>query len=371
MLRRRKAKKAAKKTIEILPTDSRIDAPISSVVGIYGELYYSSASKCFIGHVNDKTYIWPYSRIVVRMMTLNDFSAQKAVELFLGGDCVICLKQPKLLSLSHVMKDLTTKPTNPAVCTSCQKILLEQMDPEGFSHGGIATELCVHLILSTLKRLDRFVMFDFPDWDKENFRTFLASDLPGIKQWGDSVALKNPQWRQYLNWTMLQGLSGEPVEFKEIERLGVKRHDIKADKAFVFKFSQHMINTTGAKEFKVKGEDWSYMWHGTPFNNAGSIIRNGLVSLSHSKMMDSAAAYGPGIYASNSIKVSLGYTDKQAAHMAIAGWNKVTHFTQINSVIYYCQAKTSVTKSKNIQTFQNGDILPTYMIMYPTSYFKK
>jgi len=50
------------------------------------------------------------------------------------------------------------------------------------------------------------------------------------------------------------------------------------------------------------------LWHGSSLENWYSIFRNGLRNLSNSGMMTAGAAHGAGIYASNNLQTSYGYT---------------------------------------------------------------
>lgn len=50
-----------------------------------------------------------------------------------------------------------------------------------------------------------------------------------------------------------------------------------------------------------------YLFHGSNYSCWHSIIKNGLINMSGTKFMTAGAAYGNGIYASNNIKISIGY----------------------------------------------------------------
>lgn len=52
----------------------------------------------------------------------------------------------------------------------------------------------------------------------------------------------------------------------------------------------------------------TFAWHGSPTDRWHSIIRNGLINASNTKLMRCGAAYGPGIYLGKSSQISLGYS---------------------------------------------------------------
>lgn len=59
---------------------------------------------------------------------------------------------------------------------------------------------------------------------------------------------------------------------------------------------------------KVKTHGNLFLFHGSSYENWYSIMRNGLKICSNSKLMTAGAAHGTGIYLSNDINLSLGYT---------------------------------------------------------------
>ncbi len=83
------------------------------------------------------------------------------------------------------------------------------------------------------------------------------------------------------------------------------------------KFVQFEVNHNGQieQEFqdKVKIHSNLYLFHGSSYENWYSIMRNGLKICSGSALMTAGAAHGTGIYLSNDINLSLGYTGLNAA----------------------------------------------------------
>jgi ubiquitin-protein ligase len=71
---------------------------------------------------------------------------------------------------------------------------------------------------------------------------------------------------------------------------------------------QFKIIHTPLIEDKLKDKQTSFLYHGSPYENWYSIMRNGLKIGSKNKYFLNGASYGNGIYLSNNIHTSLGYT---------------------------------------------------------------
>jgi len=63
-------------------------------------------------------------------------------------------------------------------------------------------------------------------------------------------------------------------------------------------------------EEKLKTNTYCYLFHGSSIECWYSILRNGIKVLSNTKMQVNGAAYGPGIYTSDSYQMSLGYSNR-------------------------------------------------------------
>lgn len=76
-------------------------------------------------------------------------------------------------------------------------------------------------------------------------------------------------------------------------------------------FIKYQFNYATSKEriFNFQHKQRWLLFHGSPLGNYHSILRNGLRSMSGTKFMTSGQAYGPGIYATDDIKVARGYGD--------------------------------------------------------------
>lgn len=74
-----------------------------------------------------------------------------------------------------------------------------------------------------------------------------------------------------------------------------------------FEVTHHpQIEEDFKKQVKQSGN--LFLFHGSSYDNWYSIMRNGLKIMSNTKLMTTGAAYGTGIYLSNDINLSLGYT---------------------------------------------------------------
>jgi hypothetical protein len=81
--------------------------------------------------------------------------------------------------------------------------------------------------------------------------------------------------------------------------------------AILSDIQQFKIIHTPLIEDKLKDKATSFLYHGSPYENWYSIMRNGLKIGSKSKYFLNGAAYGNGIYLSNNIHTSLGYTQSR------------------------------------------------------------
>lgn len=78
---------------------------------------------------------------------------------------------------------------------------------------------------------------------------------------------------------------------------------------------QFKIIHTPLIEDKLKDKTTSFLYHGSPYENWYSIMRNGLKIGSKSKYYLNGAAHGNGIYLSNNIHLSLGYTASRSGYI--------------------------------------------------------
>ena len=77
---------------------------------------------------------------------------------------------------------------------------------------------------------------------------------------------------------------------------------------------QFKIIHTPLIEDKLKDKQTSFLYHGSPYENWYSIMKNGLKIGSKSKYYLNGAAHGNGIYLSNNIHISLGYTASRSGY---------------------------------------------------------
>ena len=72
----------------------------------------------------------------------------------------------------------------------------------------------------------------------------------------------------------------------------------------------HLIKLNYTASIENSFNTGFYLYHGSSFENWYSIIKNGLKVMSGTEFMTSGAAYGNGIYCSNSFQMSYGYSNK-------------------------------------------------------------
>ena len=78
---------------------------------------------------------------------------------------------------------------------------------------------------------------------------------------------------------------------------------------------QFKIIHTPLIEDKLKDKKTSFLYHGSPYENWYSIMRNGLKIGSKNKYFLNGAVHGNGIYLSNNIHLSLGYTASRSGYI--------------------------------------------------------
>lgn len=93
-----------------------------------------------------------------------------------------------------------------------------------------------------------------------------------------------------------------------IGREGITPKDFKADTNILSSIFQFKVIHTQLIEDRFKDQKTVYLYHGSRRENWHSIMQNGLKIGSHSKYFLNGAAYGVGVYLSNDINLSLGYS---------------------------------------------------------------
>jgi hypothetical protein len=75
--------------------------------------------------------------------------------------------------------------------------------------------------------------------------------------------------------------------------------------------TEDIIENLTSYMFNYEGEEWNeftYLFHGSPYHNWHSILRNGLKNYSGTDKMTTGAVHGKGIYLSNDLCMSAGYS---------------------------------------------------------------
>lgn len=118
---------------------------------------------------------------------------------------------------------------------------------------------------------------------------------------------------------------------------------------------------TGFKSytFDYSNDPWdnfTYLFHGSPFHNWHSIIRNGLKNYSGTNKMTTGAVWGPGIYFSDDLSVSFEYAGGRSGHgkyaIGVFEVKKPTE-TQIAGMQQYIP-KSSIKLSENAIQFDDS-----------------
>ncbi len=97
----------------------------------------------------------------------------------------------------------------------------------------------------------------------------------------------------------------------------------------------------------IEGES-KFLFHGTKFFNIYSMMRNGIYSMSKTKFQSAGAAYGDGIYLSDRISTSMGYTDHR------------------NPVILCYEVKNLKLKSPSIYVQEEKDVILRSIVWNPS-----
>ena len=118
---------------------------------------------------------------------------------------------------------------------------------------------------------------------------------------------------------------------------------------------------TALVEDKLKGKTTRYLYHGSPYENWYSIMRNGLKIGSDSKYFINGAAYGKGIYLSDSFNFSLGYSRAQQNKSIISifevvnkqEWYKTTNIYVVDNEECLLLRYLLIIDNTNSQSNQN------------------
>jgi ubiquitin-protein ligase len=120
-------------------------------------------------------------------------------------------------------------------------------------------------------------------------------------------------------------------------------------------------------EDKLKGKTTRYLYHGSPYENWYSIMRNGLKIGSKNKYFINGAAYGEGIYLSNNFHTSLQYSNVKKNQIIISifevvdkpEWKKTANIFVINDeeslLLRYLLVVDNPENSKNELIFKSID----------------
>lgn len=102
-----------------------------------------------------------------------------------------------------------------------------------------------------------------------------------------------------------------------------------------------------------------YLYHGSGIDNWYSILRNGIKSMSNTSMMTTGAAYGIGVYTSDSFDLSVGYCGR---------WGSYSNGNYIMGICEVKGNKTDYRKSCNIFVIPNtDDFLLRYIITFTSN----
>jgi ubiquitin-conjugating enzyme E2 Q len=109
----------------------------------------------------------------------------------------------------------------------------------------------------------------------------------------------------------------DPIEIPESadKKVRVEQYSIKHSGSVETAFVEY-----GRSISKIKGKrSYYYMFHGSSAENWASICRNGLKSMSGTKLMTAGAVYGAGIYLSDTFALSQGYARSYNSKFIIVG----------------------------------------------------
>lgn len=142
-----------------------------------------------------------------------------------------------------------------------------------------------------------------------------------------------------------------------------KRNDIES---FIKSFENlgklevmHPLDVESGFAEKVKDSGNIFLFHGSGFGNWYSLCRNGVKNMSHTKYMSTGAAYGNGIYLSDNLSTSHGYTNPKYSCKT----NK-----KIVAVFEVLGDGSNYKKSSNIFVCPHDDrLIMRYLLVFPNS----
>lgn len=169
----------------------------------------------------------------------------------------------------------------------------------------------LRVLKSQVNKPDRFL--PFPTWFKKD-------DILNMDLFKETVEKIKPQILfeyGFENDRLLQNYVGEDAYM--LLRFMILSCPINLEHVKINAWEQFKVTweDTVEQKFEMPGKKPQYLYHGSPLSNWQSILRNGLKVTSGTSWMTTGAAFGKGIYASDTLNVSYGYSCTQSGPIVI------------------------------------------------------
>ena len=109
--------------------------------------------------------------------------------------------------------------------------------------------------------------------------------------------------------------------------------DFYTDSLECIKVKHNYADTSEFEMRLIQNKQEDYLFHGSTIDNWHSILHNGLYNYSGTKKMVNGQAYGPGIYLSDSVEISCGYT-KSNSMFIIGVYQIIGDLTKYKKILY-------------------------------------
>ena len=259
------------------------------------------------------------------------------------------------------------KSTKIAACTNCSTddIVIDNTITDAIRHDYSAFNFLLATAYACLSHIQARNVFDpYPKFiksEKDLRYTFATLSLlvAEIQKAGDDYVLYNTIGK--LDYAFIKFVLGTNNTILRSDTLFDNKNDNVFVEAMGDIFLSNDKNVTVLQisydpltEVRFRGAQTTYLFHGSSLSNWYSILRNGLKVYSKTKLMSAGAAYGEGIYLSDSAAFSHGYgVDKYCTSKCVA-----------IGVVQTLQGKEAYHKAPSIYVVGNdAEIILRYVIV--------
>jgi ubiquitin-protein ligase len=304
---------------------------------------------------------WVKSEITIKMAQAEEYLllVKKVLESNFYDYCTICGKSHDKLGLSYV-----THCSKPECEIEYYHYPTNNKVTDTYKSDSNTTMLLLRTLLSAMThpKIDSMLktipkirgIRSFGDLKKKIPPAFLENKL------GELESLISSSYDDFFLWNKLENdtifalilnaISNNyysMYSYRDLVNTELKKTNVSTeDDVEYFNITYSTEVETEIKSKLDSGQKYYYLYHGSPFYCWYSIIKNGLKNMSNTEHMTTGAAYGPGIYASNTLSVSHGYARQCPPY----NYSMIGVFQVLEDPVTYC-------KTSNIYVIPNEKIL--------------